>query len=263
MRFFLASAPISLKITLARQERSLSGKGEEAMGSQRKLEPFTPVLHRRTGNVVSDVLIVDDHPLMCEALSMTLMAAFGLKRLRTAASLAAAEADIRSEGAPDAVVLDLNLPDVEGIEGVVSLKSRAPSCFLTVLSAEVEPDMVASVLAAGACGYIEKSLPCNDMLDAFRRMWDGETVMPEGYEPGESASDEAVALAQTFATLTPQQMNILRLICQGRPNKIISYELSIAEATVKTHIAAIMSKINVHNRTQAALLASRARLFSR
>jgi DNA-binding NarL/FixJ family response regulator len=58
-------------------------------------------------------------------------------------------------------------------------------------------------------------------------------------------------------------MNILRLICQGRPNKIISYELSIAEATVKTHIAAIMSKINVSNRTQAALLASKARLFSR
>ena len=58
-------------------------------------------------------------------------------------------------------------------------------------------------------------------------------------------------------------MNILRLICQGRPNKIISYELSIAEATVKTHIAAIMSKINVRNRTQAALLASKARIFSR
>ncbi len=70
-------------------------------------------------------------------------------------------------------------------------------------------------------------------------------------------------LARDFGSLTPQQLNILRLICQGRPNKLISYELSIAEATVKTHIAAIMSKVNASNRTQVALLASRARMFVR
>lgn len=212
---------------------------------------------------VRDVLIVDDHPLMCEALSITLGHAFGLARVRQAASLAAAEAGIRAEGVPDAVVLDLNLPDVRGIEGVVSLRARALGAPLTVISAEVEPAMVSAVLGAGACGYISKSLPRSEMVDAFHRMWTGETVVPEGYEPGAAQLDEAAALAQNFATLTPQQMNILRLICQGRPNKIISYELSIAEATVKTHIAAIMSKINVRNRTQAALLASKARLFSR
>ena len=94
-------------------------------------------------------------------------------------------------------------------------------------------------------------------------MWAGETVVPEGCENPVDEAEEAAALARSFASLTPQQMNILRLICQGRPNKIISYELSIAEATVKTHIAAIMSKINVRNRTQAALLASKARIFTR
>ena len=74
--------------------------------------------------------------------------------------------------------------------------------------------------------------------------------------------DEARAeLARRFATLTPQQMKILRLICQGKANKEISYELSIAEATVKTHITAIMSKINARRRTQAVLLANSARLF--
>ncbi|HVH02311.1 MAG TPA: response regulator transcription factor, partial [Amaricoccus sp.] len=101
------------------------------------------------------------------------------------------------------------------------------------------------------------------MVEAFSRMWAGETVVPEGYETLAPGTDEAAKLARCFASLTPQQLNILRLICQGRPTKIISYELSIAEATVKTHIAAIMSKINVRNRTQAALLASKARIFSR
>ena len=68
-------------------------------------------------------------------------------------------------------------------------------------------------------------------------------------------------LARRFSSLTPQQMKILRLICQGKANKEISYELSIAEATVKTHITAIMSKINARRRTQAVLLANSVRLF--
>jgi DNA-binding NarL/FixJ family response regulator len=212
---------------------------------------------------IRTLLIVDDHPLMCEALSRTVMIGFGLKNVRTATSLAGAEASIRNDGPPDAVVLDLNLPDVTGVEGVISLKRRVPGAPLTVISAEVDHDMVSSVLGAGACGYISKSLPRAEMVESFRRMWAGETVVPEGYEPEPGATEAAAALTDSFATLTPQQMNILRLICQGRPNKIIGYELSIAEATVKTHIAAIMSKINVNNRTQAALLANRARLFGR
>nr|WP_255613339.1 response regulator transcription factor [Pseudogemmobacter faecipullorum] len=208
-------------------------------------------------------MIVDDHPLMCEALSTTLAHAFGHPRIRQAASLAAAEASIRSDGAPDAVVLDLTLPDVRGIEGVVTLRNRLPGTPLTVISAEVDPMMVAAAMGAGASGFIAKSLPRAELVQAFRRQWAGEVVLPEGYEEDTPASNDTAVLAQNFASLTPQQMNILRLICQGSPNKIISYELSIAEATVKTHIAAIMSKINVQNRTQAALLASKARLFSR
>ena len=123
--------------------------------------------------------------------------------------------------------------------------------------------MISAAMAAGAQGYISKSLSREALVDSLRRMWDGEHVTPEGYEPGKAgAEDEAKAeLARRFATLTPQQMRILRLICQGKANKEISYELSIAEATVKTHITAIMSKINARRRTQAVLLANSVRLF--
>ncbi len=94
-------------------------------------------------------------------------------------------------------------------------------------------------------------------------MWEGEHVTPDGYQPDQdSADDDAKAeLARRFSSLTPQQMKILRLICKGKANKEISYELSIAEATVKTHITAIMSKINARRRTQAVLLANSIRLF--
>lgn len=224
----------------------------------------TDVSRGANGHAVQDVLIVDDHPLICHALSVTLGHAFGLRKVRTATSIATALANIAAEGPPDAVVLDLNLPDVAGVEGVIVLRQHIGDAPLTVISAELDPGRVTAVLAAGARGYVTKCLARNRMVDAFERMWSGEVVTPEGYEQaGRSDADELAALARDFATLTPQQMNILRLICQGRPNKLISYELSIAEATVKTHIAAIMTKINVRNRTQAALLASKAHIFMR
>jgi DNA-binding NarL/FixJ family response regulator len=217
----------------------------------------------RGGHPISDVLIVDDHPLMCDALAATLGYAFGLRKVRVASSLGAALANIREEGAPDAVVLDLNLPDAEGVEGVLALRRQSGDAPVTVISADLDPAMVSAVIAVGARGYVGKLLPRAKMVEAFSRMWAGETIVPDGCDNPSDKADEAAMLARCFASLTPQQMNILRLICQGRPNKLISYELSIAEATVKTHIAAIMAKINVSNRTQAALLASKARIFTR
>lgn len=217
----------------------------------------------RGAHPVSDVLIVDDHPLMCDALSATLGYAFGLRKVRVAASLGAALANIREEGPPEAVVLDLNLPDAEGVEGVLALRRQIGDAPVTVISADLDPSTVSAAIAVGARGYVGKLLPRAKMVEAFSRMWAGETVVPEGFDHPCEEADEAALVARSFASLTPQQMNILRLICQGRPNKIISYELSIAEATVKTHIAAIMAKINVRNRTQAALLASKARIFNR
>lgn len=218
---------------------------------------------RPTADQVREILIVDDHPLMCDALALTLKISFGLKNVRTARSLASAVEQIRVQGAPDAVILDLNLPDARGSEGIVTLRRQLPGVPITMISADLEGTMIATAMAAGAQGYISKSLSREALVDSLRRMWEGERVTPEGYHPGQDeAGDEARAeLARRFSSLTPQQMKILRLICQGKANKEISYELSIAEATVKTHITAIMSKINARRRTQAVLLANSIRLF--
>lgn len=218
---------------------------------------------RRSADQVQDILIVDDHPLMCDALALTLKISFGRKTVRTARSLAAAIEQIRTHGAPDAVILDLNLPDARGAEGIVTLRRQLPDVPITMISADLENAMISAAMAAGAQGYIAKSLGREALVDSLRRMWEGERVTPEGYEPEAAGSEEdaRAELARRFATLTPQQMKILRLICQGKANKEISYELSIAEATVKTHITAIMSKINARRRTQAVLLANSARLF--
>nr|WP_242690258.1 response regulator transcription factor [Paracoccus fontiphilus] len=218
---------------------------------------------RQSADQVREILIVDDHPLMCDALALTLKISFGLKNVRTARSLGAALDGIRAQGAPDAVILDLNLPDARGAEGIVTLRRQLPDVPITMISADMDGAMISAAMAAGAQGYISKSLGREALVDSLRRMWEGEHVTPEGYAPDQAcAEDEAKAeLARRFATLTPQQMKILRLICQGKANKEISYDLSIAEATVKTHITAIMSKINARRRTQAVLLANTVRLF--
>ncbi|AXC50420.1 DNA-binding response regulator [Paracoccus suum] len=210
---------------------------------------------------VETLLIVDDHPLMCDALSLTLKMAFGLRRTRTARNLATAVEAVR-EGTPDAVILDLNLPDASGTEGIVTLRRLLPEVPITVISATPDTEWIGAVLDAGARGFISKALSREAMLEAFRRMWAGEVVVPEDYDPAaRPAADAQAELMRRFATLTPQQMRILRLICAGKANKEISYELSIAEATVKTHITAIMAKINARRRTQAVLLANTAKLF--
>lgn len=222
-----------------------------------------PQRPRPNAENVRDVLIVDDHPLMCDALALTLRISFGLKNVRTARSLAEAVDRIRVEGIPDAVILDLNLPDARGAEGIVTLRRQLPGVPITMISSDLESAMISAVMAAGAQGYISKSLSREALISSLRRMWQGELVTPDSYRAGHSESDgdARVELARRFSLLTPQQMKILRLICLGKANKEISHELSIAEATVKTHITAIMSKIQARRRTQAVLLANSIRLF--
>ncbi len=108
----------------------------------------TPQVHDRGGTPrpsadrVREILIVDDHPLMCDALALTLKISFGLKNVRTARSLASAQEQIRSQGVPDAVILDLNLPDARGAEGLVTLRRQIPGVPITMVSADLENTMI-------------------------------------------------------------------------------------------------------------------------
>ena len=113
---------------------------------------------RLSADRVREILIVDDHPLMCDALALTLKISFGLRNVRTARSLAAALEQIRNQGAPDAVILDLNLPDARGAEGLVTLRRQIPDVPITMISADLENAMISAAMAAGAQGYISKSL---------------------------------------------------------------------------------------------------------
>ncbi|WP_422047893.1 LuxR C-terminal-related transcriptional regulator [Shimia sp.] len=205
----------------------------------------------------SSALVVDDHPLFCDALVMTLQAISPIKQVATAPCLTDAITWLSTNPAPDLVVLDLNLPDVDGFDGLLRL-GKATSARVLVVSSMADSRTVNAALQAGAAGFVPK----HSQRDMFRRALEaigsGQTFTPEGHVNSSETADATQDAVARLASLTTQQSRILDLICEGRLNKQIAYELSIAETTVKAHVTAIMRKLGVHSRTQAVLIAKEA-----
>ena len=204
-------------------------------------------------------LIVDDHPLFCDALRMTLSSVGGIEAVATTGKLAQALELLAADNqTADIVFLDLNLPDVNGLDGLVRLRTARPELPVVVVSSMAESRIIASAFAAGAVGYVPK----HSGREVFQRAIDtiraGGRFRPDGWVPpeaGGTAPEDAVA---RLGQLTNQQARILQLICEGKLNKQIAYDLSIAETTVKAHVTAIMRKLGVQSRTQAVLIAQKA-----
>lgn len=206
-------------------------------------------------DVVSDILIVDDHPLYSDALESALEIVFDAPTIRKARNLADALNEAKSGFDPELVMFDLKLPDVSGISGFESLREQLPEAKILVVSSLASFDLVQSLLKRGACGFLPKDTSANGLRAALADVVAGRTYVPKDYQTPDYAP-EATELFDhpKLAELTPQQKRIMRLICRGKPNKQIAYELSLAEATVKAHITALLRRLGVHNRTQAVVL---------
>lgn len=214
-----------------------------------------------TQQTLTSALIVDDHPLFCEALSMTLKAAVGIGDIETVSSLDAALARLAAGPPPDVVLLDLNLPDVSGLDGLIRLKKSAGRTPVVVVSSMADPRIVAAAIRAGAAGFVPKHSQRDVFRAAFEEIARGRSFLPDGIDPdtrrATPVTDREDAI-ERLALLTRQQAAILQLICEGKLNKQIAYDLSIAETTVKAHVTAIMRKLGVQSRTQAVLIAQEA-----
>ncbi len=213
-------------------------------------------------NDFEKVLIVDDHPLFCDALSMTLQSVARIGEIHTADRLEDAIELIAKGFRPDAVMLDLNLPDVDGLEGLIRLKSVA-SVPVIVVSSLSENRVISQVINAGASGYVPKHSQREIFRAAIETVQTGGVFVPDGCVliNADEDSEHSDAVSKLM-TLTNQQSRILQLICEGKLNKQIAYDLSIAETTVKAHVTAIMRKLGVQSRTQAVLIANKASFAS-
>lgn len=200
------------------------------------------------------VLIVDDHPLVGQALEISIRAAYPHLDVERAASSAEAEDVVRVGGARiRLVMLDLMLPDSKGYDTLLRLQQRLPDCPVCIVSSRVDSHSVAMARSLGAAGYLGKSEPVERLVNAVGDILRGERPFPD--LPGASAPSTEAVMSKRLQTLSSAQLRVLSAMAGGHLNKQIAGDLNLTEGTVKQHLNAIFRKLGVNNRAQAILAA--------
>ncbi len=205
------------------------------------------------------IVIADDHPMVRDALSLALRQAFPAAEVALAETFGQAKAMIDSRIETDLIVLDLDMPGMQGLTGLATLRATAPAVPVVILSATRNAAAMRQAVEMGAAGFISKSAAMSDIVGSIQTVLAGGICLPD------VASDAALTvqdrdLAARAASLTPQQHRVLALMAEGKPNKVIAADMQISEPTVKAHVTEILRKLEVHSRTQAVLLAQRLAL---
>jgi two-component system, NarL family, response regulator LiaR len=159
--------------------------------------------------------------------------------------------------APDIVLLDLVLPGMSGLDVVRRLRAAHPEVKVVVLTSYAGEDSVLPAVRAGVAGYLLKDVGPGELADALRAVHAGGASLGPAVAATVMSS---VAAPDPAGALTPREREVLRLIARGRSNRLIAHDLALSEKTVKVHVSAILSKLAVADRTQAALYAVRNRL---
>jgi DNA-binding NarL/FixJ family response regulator len=204
------------------------------------------------------VLVIDDHPIVRQGLVAYLGSRDDITVVGEAADghgAIAAAARLR----PDVVLLDLVMPRMDGVEATRRLRELVPDVRVLVLTSFAAEDHVMEAVRAGAAGYLLKDVEPADIAAAIRAVHRGDA-----YLHPEAAAHVIAAVTDDGQTalldrLTPRERDVLALLGEGRSNREIARDLTVAEKTVKTHVSSILRKLGVRDRTQAALIAARAR----
>lgn len=195
------------------------------------------------------VLVVDDHPLILDALRHLLPELDPATVVTLARDRHEAESALDDDPNIELVLLDLALPGTRGLDFLADLQLDYPGVPVVVLSATHDQPTVTAALAAGARGFIPKTANPQVLGHALRQVIDGDVYLPE--DLCVELQGNGVHLSPDELGLTARQSDVLKLLVQGKPNKLICRELKLSEGTVKVHVSAILKQLRVHSRTQA------------
>jgi DNA-binding NarL/FixJ family response regulator len=211
------------------------------------------------------LILADDHTLFRNGLALLLREHCPKCEIWEGDGLDAALAQAAAHPEADAALLDLNMPGMNGTRGIQRFVETHPSLPLIILTGAEESQLINEVLSAGASGFIPKSSTPAVMLSAIQLVLAGGTYIPPQLLP-KSASlahnpSAADSRKRVQNMLTERQMQVLHLLAEGKPNKLICRELSIEEGTVKAHIASIFRALDAVNRTEAVAQAKQLGLL--
>ncbi len=193
------------------------------------------------------ILHADDHPMFREGLRFFLQLLGPEVVVLEAGNLRAALDKLALEWPIDLMLLDLQMPGMGEIEGFLAIRRAYPALPVVVVSGVNDPQIIRTLLDGGARGYIPKFTGSEQLMDALRRVLNGEVYVPDAvFLPPSQAAGNG-----DLAQLTSRQLQILPLLAEGMPNKRIADALGLTEGTVKQHLKDLFRRLNASNRTQA------------
>jgi NarL family two-component system response regulator LiaR len=210
------------------------------------------------------VLIVDDHAVVREGVRAFIEAQ---PDLAVAGEAASGEAAVRvaAERAPDVALVDLVMPGMDGVEATRGIKRVSPRTQVIVLTSYHQDEHIFPAIRAGALSYLLKDVGAEELAEAVRRAARGEAVLHPRVAARlvQEVHGARAAATNPFTELSERELEVLRLIAEGRSNEEIAARLVISEKTVKTHVSNILGKLHVVDRTQAAVFAWREGIVRR
>jgi NarL family two-component system response regulator LiaR len=204
------------------------------------------------------ILLADDHPVVRQGLRTFLELQEDFELAGEAGDGLEAVARVE-ETLPDVVLLDLVMPQIDGIEAIRRIRAVSPATKVIVLTSFAEDAQIFPAIKAGAAGYLLKDVEPRALAEAIRHVHAGEGLLHPAVAARvmrELADESGTA----SAGLTARELDVLRLLARGLSNKVIARELVVSEKTVKTHVSNILAKLHLADRTQAALYAVRERI---
>jgi DNA-binding NarL/FixJ family response regulator len=203
------------------------------------------------------IIIADDHPLFRGAMIQALSGARPSAAVTEAGSFDEVNGLLAEGASPDLILLDLNMPGMQGFSGLAYLRASYPDVPVLVVSASDDPQVMRRCIEFGAAGYLPKTKGLDAMREAVGAVMAGGRWTPPEFDPAAPVDRETADLVKRLSSLTPQQVRVLMMLSEGLLNKQIAYELNVSEATVKAHVSAILTKLGVDSRTQAVIAAAK------
>jgi DNA-binding NarL/FixJ family response regulator len=203
------------------------------------------------------VIICDDQAIVREGLEMLLKLEPDIEVVGVAGDGAAA-VEMAAQKKPDMVLMDLKMPIMNGVEATRQIRAKYPEVKVLVLTTYDDDEWVFDAIRAGASGYLLKDTPRNEVLKAIRGTVTGKTYVDPsvaGKVLRQASGRQTQPATLITSQLTEREIEVLRLIAKGLNNKDISDRLFLSEGTVRNHVSAILAKLGVSDRTQAAVIA--------